>query len=230
MSNFLCIGHRGARGYEPENTLRSIRRAFELGAHGVEIDVWYVDGELIVIHDATLQRTTNGRGFVSRKSFEQLRALDAGAGERIPTLREVLETVEGLGFINIELKGRKTAQPVSALLEEFVEKRGWSYESFILSSFHRSELAQICNPAIRIGMLCAKPTPLYYLSARRLGAWSIHPSARHTTARFVENAHRRGYKVFVYTVNSPLEIERMRAIGVDGVFTDFPDRVLPSAT
>src|SRR6187455_3135798 len=93
MSGFLCIGHRGACGHEPENTLRSVRRALELGAHGIEIDVHYVHGELLVIHDAKLERTTNGRGYISRKSLADLRALDAGQGERIPTLREVFETV-----------------------------------------------------------------------------------------------------------------------------------------
>src|SRR5947208_10529090 len=86
MSGLLCIGHRGACGHEPENTLRSIRRALELGAQGVEIDVRFVDGELVVFHDARLERTTNGRGQLARKSFADLRALDAGLGERIPTL------------------------------------------------------------------------------------------------------------------------------------------------
>ena len=107
MRPFLCIGHRGACGHEPENTLRSIRRALELGAHGVEIDVRLVHGELLVMHDAKLDRTTNGRGYLARKSLEVLRALDAGQGERIPTLREVFETVHRRAFINIELKGRQ---------------------------------------------------------------------------------------------------------------------------
>ena len=81
VRDFLCIGHRGAAGWEPENTLRSIRRALELGAHGIEIDVRLVDGELIVFHDARLERTTNGRGVVARKKLADLRALDAGLGD-----------------------------------------------------------------------------------------------------------------------------------------------------
>jgi glycerophosphoryl diester phosphodiesterase len=225
VRDFLCIGHRGAAGHEPENTLRSIRRALEFGAQGVEIDVWLVDGQLLVIHDETLQRTTNGHGPVARQSFEQLRKLDAGKGEVIPTLREVFQAVDRQAIINIELKGRGTAGPVCALIEEFVGEQGWSYESFVVSSFLRRELAQVTHPKIRVGMLCAKPMPLYHIAARRLGAWSIHPAARYTSARFVENAHRRGYKVFVYTVNTPAEIARMRALGVDGIFTDYPDRV-----
>src|SRR3954464_9724202 len=102
MSGLLCIGHRGACGHEPENTLRSVRRALELGAHGIEIDVYFVDGEIIVIHDAKLERTTNGKGYVARKSLAYLRSLDAGKGERIPTLRQVFDTVDRRAFINIE--------------------------------------------------------------------------------------------------------------------------------
>src|SRR4051812_8026661 len=140
MSGLLCIGHRGACGHEPENTLRSIRRALELGAQGIEVDVHFVGGEIIVIHDAKLDRTTNGKGYVARKSFAYLRSLDAGKGERIPTLREVFETVGRHAFINIELKGRRTAEPVARLIAEFVASRGRQYKDFLVSSFNRREL------------------------------------------------------------------------------------------
>ena len=223
---FLCIGHRGARGHEPENTLRSVRRALELGAHGIEIDVWFVDGELVVIHDATLDRTTNGSGYVARKSFAQLRALDAGQGERIPTLREVFEAMDRRAFINIELKGRRTAGPVTALIAEFVEQRGWRYEDFIVSSFHRAELRAISDPRIPIALLLTRPSRLYALSARRVRAGAVNPALRFVTKRFVEDAHGRGLRVFVYTVNEPEDLARMREWGVDGVFTDFPERAL----
>ncbi len=225
MREFLCIGHRGASGHEPENTLRSIRRALELGAHGVEIDVRLVDGELIVFHDARLERTTNGRGAIARKRFADLRALDAGKGERIPTLREVFETVDRRAFINIELKGRRTAAPVEALIREFIERHGWRHEHFLVSSFAHGELRAIRDPQIRIGLLLARPSRLYSVSARRVRAWSVQPALPYATARFVEDAHRRGYRVFVYTVNEPADLERMRDLGVDGVFTDFPERV-----
>lgn len=224
MSEFHCIGHRGAAGHEPENTLRSIRRALELGARGIEIDVRQVDGELIVFHDARLDRTTNGRGLVSRKTFAQLRTLDAGCGECIPTLREVFECVDRRAFINVELKGRRTAGPVEALIHEFVEQRGWSYADFVVSSFLRGELRAIRDPRIRIGLLLTRPTRLYALSARSVHAWSVHPALRYVTARFVKDAQQRGYRVFVYTVNAPADLERMRQFGVDGVFTDFPER------
>lgn len=220
-----CIGHRGAAGHEPENTLRSVRRALALGAQGIEIDVRLVEGELIVLHDATLQRTTNGRGSAARRTFAQLRALDAGAGERIPTLREIFEAVERRAFINVELKGRGTAGPVEALIGEFVEQRGWTHADFLVSSFHRGELRAITDPRIPIGLLLTRPTRLSALSARRVRASVVSPALRFVTRRFVEDAHRRGFRVFVHTVNEPRDIERMREFGVDGVFTDFPERV-----
>ena len=225
-AKFLSIGHRGASGHEPENTLRAIRRALELGAHGVEIDVRFIDGELIVFHDDRLERTTNGKGRLARQRFDYLRTLDAGKGERIPTLREVFETVDRRAFINVELKGRRTAAPVQALIREFLDERGWSPEHFLVSSFLRRELRMITDPRIRIGLLLTKPTLLYHVSARRVRAWSVHPAVRFTTAKFVAHAHRRGFKVIPYTANPPATIARLRAIGADGVFTDFPERVV----
>jgi glycerophosphoryl diester phosphodiesterase len=225
LSDFICIGHRGAGGHEPENTLRSVRRALALGAQGVEIDVRLVHGELLVMHDAKLDRTTNGRGYLARKPLALLRSLDAGLGERIPTLREVFETVDRRAFINVELKGRLTAAPVSALIGEFVRQQGWQYEDFLVSSFNRRELRAVTDPRIPIALLLTRPTQLYGLSARRVRACAVNPAAKYVTAKFVADAHRRGLRVFPYTANAPAEIARLRRCGVDGVFTDFPERV-----
>ena len=225
-ADFQCIAHRGASAHEPENTLRAIWRALELGAHGIEIDVRSIDGELIVFHDERLDRTTNGHGKLARQCFEYLRTLDAGKGQRIPTLREVFETVDRRAFINVELKGRRTAAPVQTLIREFLDERGWSPEDFLVSSFHRRELRAITDPRIRIGLLLTKPTLLYHVSAKRVRAWSVHPGVRFTTAKFVAHAHRRGLKVMPYTANQPATIARLRAMGADGVFTDFPERVI----
>ncbi len=225
MAPFLCFGHRGARGHEPENTLRSIRRALALGANGIEIDVWFVDGELVVFHDAKLDRTTNGHGQLSRKTFAHLRTLDAGHGERIPTLREVCETVARRAVINIELKGPRTAAPVSALIREFVTQQGWSYGDFLVSSFSRRELRNVADPHIPIGLLLARPSRLCWFNARRVRASAVHPALRYASKPFIDEAHRRGLRVFVYTVNAPGDIARLRDWGVDGLFTDFPERV-----
>ncbi len=226
MRAMICIGHRGACGHEPENTVRSVRRALEFGAQGIEIDVYFVDGELIVIHDAKLDRTTNGTGYVARKTFAHLRTLDAGKGEQIPTLREVFDAVQRRAFINIELKGARTAKPVSALIGDYIKQHGWQYEDFLVSSFNRSELRAVSDPRIPIGLLLTRPTRLYGLSARRVRASSVNPAARYVSAKFVEDAHRRGLRVFPYTVNAPAEIDRLRHAGVDGVFSDFPERVV----
>lgn len=225
MSPFLCIGHRGARGHEPENTLRSIRRALELGANAIEIDVWSVDGELVVIHDSRLDRTTNGRGLLRRKSFAYLRTLDAGLGEQIPTLREVCELVRGRAVLNVELKGPRTAGPVSELIRELVAKHSCRYADFLVSSFSRRELRAVTDPHIPIGLLLGRPSRLCWFNARRVRACAVNPALRYTTRAFIEEAHRRGLRVYVFTVNDPADIARLMAWGVDGIFTDFPERV-----
>src|SRR5215468_1025511 len=115
---FMIIGHRGAAGLEPENTLRSFARAIEIGVDAIELDVYCVDDHLVVIHDDTLERTTNGRGDVMAHSFAALRRLDAGHGERIPTLDEVLAQMPAHFTVNVELKGKATAAPVARCIAE----------------------------------------------------------------------------------------------------------------
>jgi glycerophosphoryl diester phosphodiesterase len=203
----------------------AVRRALELGAHGIEVDVHFVDGELIVIHDDTLGRTTNGQGRVAGKSLAYLRSLDAGKGELMPTLREIFEAVNHRAFINIELKGCDTAAPVQSLIEEYANRRGWRQEHFLVSSFDHKQLSQITNRNIRIGILFPRAPLRFTKLAAKLHAWSIHTPVRSTRRPLVTLAHEHGLKVFAYTANSMRSIHRLRAIGVDGVFTDFPERV-----
>jgi glycerophosphoryl diester phosphodiesterase len=226
-AGLFCFGHRGARGYEPENTLRSVRKALALGADGVEVDVYWVDEHLVVIHDDTLGRTTDGVGPVAEKSFGYLRSLDAGKGERIPTLSEVFDAVNRRAVINVELKGPGTAGPVVQLIKEYVRSHSWRYEDFLISSFDlaRIEIARRLLPDIRTGALIEKVPSNLAAFAESLGAWSLHPSKRFVTPELVVDAHRRGLKVYVYTINRPAEIATVTALGVDGVFTDYPDRV-----
>ena len=227
IAHLLCIGHRGAMGYEPENTLRSIRKALELGAPYVEIDVYCVDGQLVVIHDDRLERTTNGSGRVMEQSFQYLRSLDAGRGERIPTLGEVCELVKGKAGLNIELKGPGTAQPVARYIAECIDA-GWNKNAFLISSFDRRELLNMRqqDAGILLGLLVSDATSYDFLPARELRAFSINPSLKSVTKSFVEQAHSNGFQVFVFTVNEPGDIARMHAMGVDGVFTNYPERVL----
>lgn len=223
----FCFGHRGARGHEPENTVRSVRRALELGADGIEVDVYYVDGRLLVIHDETLDRTTNGTGPVMGKTFAQLRLLDAGQGEKIPTLEEIFETVNRRALINVELKGPRTAAPVAALIGEYERQHGWGCGDFLVSSFDHAQLKEtrMLRPEIRLGALFEEPLPDLVVRAERLGAWSLHVGRELVTPELVGEAHRHGLKVFVFTINEPDEMARLRALGVDGIFTDYPDRV-----
>jgi len=223
----LCIGHRGAMGHAPENTLKSVAKALELGATWVEIDVHYVDGHLMVIHDSRLERTTNGSGRLSGRSFSDLRALDAGEGEKIPTLEEVLDLTAGRAGINIELKGSGTAAPVVRLIQDRLD-RNWDPQKILVSCFRHRKIAEVkrLDSRIRTGALIAGP-PLYCAAfAQKLGAYSVHQSIEHIRAELVADAHQRKLKVFVYTVDDLKELERMQTWGVDGVFTNYPDRVL----
>jgi glycerophosphoryl diester phosphodiesterase len=194
-----------------------------MGADGVEIDVHWVHGELIVIHDGTLNRTTNGRGRLRRRTLEAVRELDAGKGERVPLLQEVLDAVDGRGLVNIELKGAGTAGPVLAMVRKYV-RRGWKREDFLISSFRRAELRQLRDAGVRLGILFAGSARRFQALGRALGAWSIHVPLARVTARLVARAHADGRAVFVYTVNEHADMVRMLEIGVDGIFSDFPDR------
>lgn len=224
----FCFGHRGACGHEPENTVRSVRRALELGADGVEVDVHLADGNLMVIHDGTLDRTTNGHGRVATKSFAHLRSLDAGRGEKIPTLSEIFEAVNRRAVVNVELKGPHTAAPVATLIAEYVNCRSWSYDDFLVSSFDHAQIREVkrLRPEIRTGALASKTPRGVAKLAEDLGAWSLHVSRQIITARLVTYAHRHGLKLFVFTVNEPEGIARMKALGVNGVFSDYPERVM----
>jgi glycerophosphoryl diester phosphodiesterase len=210
-------------GHAPENTIASIVKALELGASCVEIDVYYVDGQLMVFHDDRLERTTNGTGLIMEQTFQDLRRLDAGQGEKIPTLEEVFEAVNRRAGVNIELKGPGTAEPVAAFL-----KLGWQSDLVLISSFDHSELAHVrkLDSHVKIGALIEDLPLDNALLASDLGLYSAHLSIQSIDSVFVEAAHARGLQVFVFTVNHTEDIARMQRLGVDGVFTDYPDRVL----
>jgi glycerophosphoryl diester phosphodiesterase len=233
MTEMICIGHRGASGYAPENTLAAFALAIEMGCSWVELDVYAVEGELLVIHDDTLERTTNGKGRVMDTSLSTLRTLDAGAGQRIPTLSEVIELVDHRAGINVELKGEHTATAVSALLAQYVA-RGWREQEFMISSFDHTELA-LANPHYNRGALFAKKlidrkTKDYFQRTQELGAFALNLAMKLVTPELVAAAHAEGLQVYVYTVNAVADIERMRSFGVDGVFSNYPDRVIPAQT
>lgn len=223
----LCIAHRGARGHAPENTLAAIKKALQLGAPSIEIDVYQVDGHLVVFHDDRLERTTNGSGYLLDHKFSELRQLDAGNGQTIPTLQEVLQTIDQAAAINIELKGPQTAVPVLQVVDQF-RQSGWANDLFLISSFNHRELveARRLDAGIKIGALTSCLPVNNAEFAERLGSYSVHPSIEFVDPLFVRDAQRRGLRVYVFTVNHADDIDKMQRIGVDGVFTDYPERVL----
>lgn len=218
----LCIGHRGARGHEPENTIRGIRRALAMGVRGIEIDVHAVHGRLLVIHDDSLTRVAGVDKQLHELTFDELRKLDVGSGEQIPLLEEVLAIMPHEILFNIEMKGKGCASLLVPILS-----RHQAPEQLLVSSFHHLELRQfhMAMPSIATGiLLCGMPLRMVS-DARECGATHININLENATPDVIEEIHQAGMKVLVYTVNNPQDIERMRTLGVDGIFTDFPDRV-----
>lgn len=224
MKKPFCIGHRGSRGYRPENTLASFDHALSVGCPWVELDVYAVEGELLVIHDKSVDRTTNGTGLIQEMTLQQLRTLDAGDGQQIPTLDEVVKLVDQRCGINVELKGPATAKPVNAALARYCES-GWQTENFLISSFNHRELAK-ADSDYRRGVLFADLPADWLSQALALGAWSANFDYRSVTPELVNEAHEAGLNVLVYTANDQEDIRKMIIAGVDGIFSDYPDRVL----
>lgn len=225
------IGHRGACGYEPENTLRSFAKAIELGVDMIELDVYTLkDGKTVVIHDDKVDRTTDGKGYVLDKSFDEMRSLDAGKGEQIPTLEEVLDLVDRRAGVNIELKGVGTAKSVVNIIDKYKKEKGWADEQFLVSSFNHHELNTFkkLKPEINIGALTVGIPIDYAKFGEELAAYSVNLCIEFINSEFVSDAHNKGMKVFVWTVNDLDDIERMKNLNVDGIFTNFPDRAKES--
>ena len=225
----ILIGHRGARGLAPENTLLGLDTGIRAGCPWVEFDVQlHRTGELFLLHDLTLERTTNGSGLATQAPWEMLRSLDAGARQHIPTLDEALDLVDGRAVVNIELKTWDgTASAVARLLVERIQA-GLPPEKLLVSSFHLPELYEFKQrlPQVPVGVLfCGVPLD-YAAAATELEAVSINLSSEFVDSRIVTDAKARGLAVYVYTVNRPEELDWLVRMGVDGVFTDYPDRLM----
>lgn len=220
------FGHRGAAGLVEENTLESIIEALDHGVDGIEIDVHRCkSGELVVIHDETLDRTTNGRGRVSEYTWSELKKMRTKTGFRIPLLHEVLCLVLGKCMINIEVKGIRTALPTIELLEKHVKDSDWKYDDFIVSSFDHAQLFQIkaVNPMFRLGVLTESNAIEILPLAKALGAFSIHPSISMLRQEEVNQIKQLGYRVYVWTVNTQELINQSKSWNIDGIITDFPN-------
>ncbi len=220
------IAHRGASGHEPENTLSAIEAALAMQVDAVEIDIHLVENELVVIHDRWLHKTTDGKGRVGDKRLTELRQLDAGKGQAIPTLWEVLELIAGQCHLNIELKSEHTVNPLLKLLNLAIKRLGFSQSQFLLSSFNHHLLQEIksIDSGWRIGALTGSRPLSYARFAEELEAYSIHIDVDFIDQVFVDDAHRRNLKVFVYTVDHEEDIIDLHKMAVDGIFTNYPTR------
>ncbi len=217
------IGHRGAAGLAPENTLPSFEKAFRQGVSAVELDVYRVEDRLMVFHDDELQRTTNGQGQIEAQSLAYLRNLDAGEGAQIPFLEEVLGILPAGIALNIELKGRGTAEPVHKLLRQYPALKA------LISSFSAPELRRYraLDATATLGVLRHRWPPAPWQQARQVAPWSINLNQAIASEKRIKKVKAAGYRCFAYTVN---DIGRGRALlqmGIDGLFTDRPDLLGP---
>lgn len=220
----LKIGHRGACGYEPENTLRSFQKALDLGVDMVEFDVHKIKtGELVIIHDDLVNRTTNGKGYVADYDFASLRKLDAGKGERIPTLDEALDLIIGKCQVNIEIKGAGVAED----LVEVIRQRN-IFDQVLVSSFRYEQLLIVKDIESRIplALLSEEYRLIPYLDlSKELGAKDFNINLLFVDQEYINTIHQADLRVNIYTVNDPLDIQRMKEYGVDGIFSNYPDRL-----
>lgn len=228
----LVLGHRGAKAYAPMNTIPSFELALQQGAHGIELDVQLTkDQHPVVIHDFTVDATTNGSGRVSRMTLAEIRTLDAGswmspdyAGVSVPTLEEVFDTVGARCIVNVEIKSVSFAETgierrVAALIERFGLQ-----SQVIVSSFNPLTLRRFrrITPDVATGYLVDKRIPTSLLAVGlSYDAW--HPSNGLVTGRAIEKHRQVGRSVNVWTVNDAARARDLAEMGVNAIITDVPD-------
>jgi glycerophosphoryl diester phosphodiesterase len=220
----IVTSHRGAGFLEPENTLRAIRRAIELGADQVELDVQLTrDGHLILMHDPTVDRTTDGKGNVADFTLAEIRQFDAGQGERVPTLEEVLTLTDGKITPQIELKGPGTAPFVVKTLHAL-----HCADRAILTSFLHHQLleARQLVPDLHLGALWGRLPDDVVAQAEHLGVHALHLWHQFITPQIVSDAHERGLLVRAWNANTEEDMRRLIDLGVDAIGSDRPDLLI----
>jgi len=229
MHKTPVIAHRGASGYEPENTLRAFETAVELKADAVECDVQLCkSGEVVVFHDRKLKRITNTRGKVKRKKLAKLRSLNAGKSEHIPTLKEVLDVLDGRIGINVELKGKRTAVAAAQVIRSSIRTGHWKTDDFFVSSFYFRELRRFHEiyPEIPIALLYKRKPKGLKRRVRVLAPFAVNLNAENVRTAWMRRVHDRGLKVYVWTVDDAERAAELRVMGADGFFSNYPDRLI----
>ncbi len=246
-SSVIVIGHRGASGYYPENTLVSFEKAIEMGADMLELDVHVTkDDSIVVMHDYSVSRTTNGKGEIENMDFDEIRALDAGSwfnekfkNEKVPTLNEVLQLVNGRTKVLVELKW-----PSKGIYKDLVKKvidivRQHHAESWvILQSFETRYLQQAAElaPDLTVQQLVFGKSallPVYFERSLKFGNFKPEPNAAsvnifymYITPSFLKKMHKMGKTVYAFTPNNESDMRKLIAMGVDGIITNYPDKAL----
>lgn len=224
----LVIGHRGAMGHETENTLASIQKALDLGVDMIEIDVFKIEsGEIVVFHDERVERLSNGGGRIEEYNIVAIKQLILDGNHKIPQLQDVLKLIDNRAALNIELKGANTADRVNFIIDYYSRERGWNVENFIISSFKWDELRKMrqLNDSVRIAIL-TEENPLKAIPvAKELEAEAINPDFKTLNTENVSEMHNAGFKIYTWTVNEAEDIQKMKNLGVDGIISNFPERV-----
>ena len=221
MGKVLIIAHRGASAYEPENTLRSVKKALELGADMVEVDVRASrDGHVVVMHDAVVDRTTNGKGYVKDMPLEELKKLNAGLGESIPTLQEVVELIGRKAQLVVEIKVSEIEKRVLQIIKENELER-----QTLITSFYHPILKRVkeLNPNIRTGAIIASRPIKAAQLAMDANSDALFPRHIYVDPQMVEEAHRQDLAVYPWTVDTLNEIDPLIKMGVNGIVTNKPD-------
>ena len=228
--SLLRIGHRGSKGYVAENTLESINHAILLGVDGIEIDIFKcLSGELVLSHENNLKRLTGKSGQLENLTLEDLKEFLVVGKYKIPTLKDVLIRVKKPLFLNIELKGLDTAKATSKIIEEFSKSTSWSIENFIVSSFCWNELEEFryINKNTPVGILVSKSMSINEAIkfGKKINAQAIHPNYTLLNDKTVKKIKNNGLKIYTWTVNNKDDINFMKKLKVDGIISDFPDKI-----
>lgn len=241
-SKLLKIAHRGASGTEPENTLRSFRKAIQLKVDMIECDVHLTkDQRVVVIHDETVDRTTHGKSKVSELTLAAIRKLDAGKGEKIPTLEETIRLVKNKCRLNVEVKEVNSVERVveiiscekivsgvmisSSIVESLIKVKQLNprIETALIYKAMKTSWGQVLFDAFAFLLLPITKRMILW-KARKAGAETINLGKRIVTSSLIDYLHGKGLKVMVWTVDEEREMQKLQSRGVEGIFSNFPER------
>jgi len=229
QNTILNIGHRGAKGHVAENTVASIKKAIELGVDGIEIDVFRcLSGEIVVFHDKTLDKLTNGSGYIEEKSLSELKELKVlGSKHSIPTLEEVIKSIGKGVILNIELKGPNTSKGSLEMANKYIKLGEINSSDILFSSFNWKELTALrkLDKNVKIALI-TEDDPLKAIpTALTLNAVAINPNYKKLNQGNVKKIVSSGLKIYTWTVNNKFDIIKVKKLKINGIITDFPERI-----